>query len=108
MLCVVCCVFYLLYVPIIAYLICSQMGSVDLLDLMGSTPPTDHASSAASNIPSDFSFLNPQPPPPKQENPASLALSLFENPMGSLKIPTEYSRYPVVAGWDNKVSKVGG
>ncbi|KAL5469365.1 hypothetical protein EMCRGX_G030615 [Ephydatia muelleri] len=76
--------------------------SVDLLDLMGSTPPTDHASSAASNIPSDFSFLNPQPPPPKQENPASLALSLFENPMGSLKIPTEYSRYPVVAGWDNK------
>lgn len=57
---------------------------------------------------SDFSLLDPSPAGSKPqllptEAQPTLALTLFEKPVGSARLPQEYASFPLSPGWDNKV-----
>ena len=96
--------------------------STDLLGLLDgplSLTSTTTATSAAPEAPppsnilapylsTDISLLNPSSGQQVQlaEPQESLALTLFENPIGSARVPSQYSSHPVVPGWENKVRSV--
>ena len=70
------------------------------------TPPTARNNILAPQVTSDMSLLEPSPAslkPQVREPQGSLALTLFENPLGSIRVPSEYTSYPVAHEWDNKV-----
>ena len=91
--------------------------SADLLGLldgpitMETAPQTNSVGHVASDtlvphVSNDISLLDPtlsslQPVMSKPQE--SLALTLFENPVGTIRVPSEYASYPVALGWDNKV-----
>ena len=70
-------------------------------------PQLEHTTTVmAPQISSDISLLEPTSTstvPEVSEPQGSLALSLFETPLTSLKVPTEYSQFPIAAGWESKV-----
>ena len=78
--------------------------------LIHMTPPSQPKSGATlpPQVSTDLSLLDPTPSslqaqlaaPEKQ---GSLALTLFENPVGSLRVPTELQSFPVSSGWEQKV-----
>ena len=70
------------------------------------TPPTARNNILAPQVTSDLSLLEPSPAslkPQVKEPQGSLALTLFENPLGSIRVPSEYASHPVAHEWDNKV-----
>ena len=101
-----------------------SFSSADLLGLFDGpvTMPTDRQPSQpplpqlehtttvmAPQISSDISLLEPTSTstvPEVSEPQGSLALSLFETPLTSLKVPTEYSQFPIAAGWESKVKYI--
>lgn len=69
------------------------------------TPPTARNNILAPQVTSDLSLLEPSPAslkPQVKEPQGSLALTLFENPLGSIRVPSEYASHPVAHEWDNK------
>ena len=91
-------------------------NSADLLGLSfddGVAVSTDKQSQLEPTMPlmapqvsSDVSLLEPTPTsivPEVSEPESSLALSLLEMPITSLKVPDQYSQLPPVTGWQNKV-----
>ena len=60
-------------------------------------------------VSSDITILEPTPTSTVlevSEPQGSLALNLLETPLTSLRVPEEYSKFPIVAGWESKVYKV--
>jgi AP-4 complex subunit epsilon-1 len=56
-------------------------------------------------VSSDITLLEPTPTstvPEISEPQGSLALNLLETPLTSLRVPEEYSQFPIVAGWESK------
>lgn len=101
---------------------CFFSCSPDLLDLSFDEPvsvPTNKQPSQPSpsqlqhtmqvmspQISSDISLLDPTPTstvPKVSEPQGSLALNLLETPLTSLKVPEEYSKFPIAIGWESKV-----
>ena len=84
----------------------SSPCSTDLLGLLEGPMVTSTTAVMAPHLTSDISLLDPTPSstlPEVREQQGSLALTLFENPIGSMQVPGEYAHYPVVSGWDKKV-----
>jgi len=72
---------------------------------VGLTTDAGVTSVLAPQVTNDVSLLDPTPSSHKPaliEPQTSLALTLFENPVGSVRVPSEYASYPVIPGWDNK------
>ena len=83
--------------------------------LQNSTPISPATSQSGGSIlspqtTSDFSLLDPSPAGtqpqllPTEAQP-TLALTLFEKPIGSVRVPQEYASFPLSPGWENKVSE---
>ena len=79
---------------------------VSTTNAVGHTADASGTSVLAPLVTNDVSLLDPTPSshmPAMIEPQTSLALTLFENPVGSVRLPSEYASYPVTPGWDNKV-----
>lgn len=75
-------------------------------DSVGHAPSASGTSLLAPQVSNDVSLLNPTPSslqPVMSKPQESLALTLFENPVGTIRVPSEYASYPAALGWDNKV-----
>ena len=75
------------------------------------SPATAGGSILSPQTTSDFSLLDPLPAATKpqllpSEAQPTLALTLFEKPIGSMRIPQEYASFPLSHGWENKVGGV--
>ena len=88
-------------------------GSAPPTSLQNSTPISPATSQTGGSILSpqttlDFSLLDPSPAGsqpqllPTEAQP-TLALTLFEKPIGSVRVPQEYASFPLSPGWENKV-----
>ena len=88
-------------------------GSAPPSSLQNSTPISPATSHTGGSILSpqttlDFSLLDPSPAGsqpqllPTEAQP-TLALTLFEKPIGSVRVPQEYASFPLSPGWENKV-----
>ena len=88
-------------------------GSAPPTSLQNSTPISPATSQSGGSILSpqttlDFSLLDPSPAGsqpqllPSEAQP-TLALTLFEKPIGSVRVPQEYASFPLSPGWENKV-----
>lgn len=78
-------------------------------DSVGHAPSASGTSLLAPQVSNDVSLLDPAPSslqPVMSKPQESLALTLFENPVGTIRVPSEYASYPVALGWDNKVQVI--
>ena len=74
----------------------------------GLLSPTGGGNVLSPHTSSDFSLLDPSPASSKPhllptDAQPTLALTLFEKPVGSGRVPQEYAAFPVSPGCDNKV-----
>ncbi len=75
----------------------------NLLDLFDDSPPSVEAtptSSFTSLLTQQSSLLDAAAPLQSQ---GTLALTLFETPVSSIRVPEEYASFPVLQDYENKV-----